>query len=192
MDWVSTCIRSNDGRQSVQVRIVTAGFKPKAWQRRVINANADLAGAVVPNVATPEQFQLLRRYLLSRHPGGGMTGMDEDDYATMVEDSAVPTHLVEYRLRNTAEHRGKLVAAALTDILADGLSMVYSFFDPSAGRRGLGNYIILDHIARAKEMGLPYVYLGYWVPGSAKMSYKARFSPLESLDPEGWVALDTD
>ena len=176
----------------VSVRIVAQSFKAKPWQRRVLAANDDITGSWVANVATHEQFQLLRRYLVSRHPGGGMTGMDDDDYATMVEDSAVPTHIVEYRMKGEGGRPGKLVAAALTDILADGLSMVYSFFDPTLSRRGLGNFIILDHVARATARGLPYVYLGYWVPGSEKMSYKARFAPLESLDPEGWVPLETD
>jgi arginine-tRNA-protein transferase len=117
------------------------------------------------------------------------------DYAMMVEDSHVETRLVEYR-RNGADGRingrgsGQLYAVALTDVLGDGLSMVYSFFDPDYMERSLGTFVILDHIARARRMGLPYVYLGYWVGGSKKMDYKARFLPQQRLAPEGWQRVD--
>jgi arginine-tRNA-protein transferase len=83
-----------------------------------------------------------------------------------------------------------VIATALTDILGDGLSMVYSFFDPTYTDRGLGTFMILDHIQRAKKLGLPYVYLGYWVAGSPKMDYKARFKPQERLSPRGWERVD--
>jgi len=171
----------------VSVRIVAADFAPVRWQRRILAANSDLSAQSVPNVATVEQFELLRRYLDTRHAGGGMAGMDEEDYVAMVEDSAVPTHVVEYRQPMEGRSRGKLIGAALTDVLADGLSMVYSFFDPAHASRSLGSYMILDQITRARTSGLDYVYLGYWVKGSRKMGYKARFSPLEALGPEGWV-----
>jgi len=171
----------------VSVRIVAFEFKPSRWQRRIMNINADLIGEPVANVATREQFQLLRHYLDTRHAGGGMAGMDEEDYVAMIEDSAVPTHMVEYRQRKAGPGRGKLVGAALTDVLADGLSMVYSFFDPAFAPRSLGSFMILDQIERARARNLDYVYLGYWVKGSRKMGYKSRFQPLEALGPEGWV-----
>jgi arginine-tRNA-protein transferase len=176
----------------VSVRIAAFGFKPERWQRRILNANEDLIGEPVTNVATREQFQLLRHYLDTRHAGGGMAGMDEEDYVAMIEDSAVPTHMVEYRLKKSRAGRGRLIGAALIDVLADGLSMVYSFFDPTLPARSLGSYMILDQIERARLRGLDYVYLGYWVKGSRKMGYKSRFQPLEALGPEGWVAFPSE
>jgi arginine-tRNA-protein transferase len=112
-----------------------------------------------------------------------------------VEDTHVKTMLIEYRLRGTdsgitGKGEGPLIAAALTDVLGNGLSMVYSYFDPFEANRGLGSYMILDHIARARKMGLPFVYLGYWVNGSPKMDYKTRFRPQEHLTPRGWQQVD--
>ncbi len=117
------------------------------------------------------------------------------DYAMMVEDSHIETRIIEYRLREPGSslpgrHAGELIAVALTDVLADGLSMVYSFFEPDEADRSLGTFMVLDHIARAQRMGLPYVYLGYWVRGSRKMDYKSRFLPQERLTPEGWARVD--
>lgn len=171
----------------VSVRIVVDEFRHARWQRRILNANETLIGEPVTNVATREQFALLRHYLDQRHTNGGMAGMDEEDYGAMVEDSAVPTHLIEYRLPKRGPGRGALVAAALIDVLADGLSMVYSFFDPKLAGRSLGSYMIMDQVERARLRNLDYVYLGYWVNGSRKMGYKSRFKPLEALGPEGWV-----
>jgi arginine-tRNA-protein transferase len=113
----------------------------------------------------------------------------------MVEDSHVRTRVVEYRRRgpDTAIHgrgQGPLYAVALTDVLADGLSMVYSFYEPEEPQRSLGTYMILDHVAKARSMGLPYVYLGYWVDGSPKMDYKRRFLPQERLAPQGWERVE--
>ena len=123
-----------------------------------------------------------------------MADMTVLDYAMMVEDSHVETRIIEYRRRNTGTgasgRGGDLIAVALTDVLSDGLSMVYSFFDPDAGERSLGTLMILDHITRARKMGLPYVYLGYWVPGSRKMDYKGRFLPQERLMPSGWTRVE--
>ena len=114
------------------------------------------------------------------------------DYALMVEDSHVDSGIVEYRRRGpdsliSGRDEGEIVACALTDILADGLSMVYSFFDPDQAERSLGTFMILEHIERARKLGKPYVYLGYWVEGSPKMDYKARFQPQERLTPRGWA-----
>jgi arginine-tRNA-protein transferase len=110
----------------------------------------------------------------------------------MIEDSHVDTRLIEYRLRGpdsgiSGRGAGDILAVALTDVLTDGLSMVYSFFEPDARDRSLGTFMILDHIARAQKLGLPYVYLGYWVAGSRKMDYKGRFRPQERLMPAGWT-----
>jgi arginine-tRNA-protein transferase len=124
-----------------------------------------------------------------------MADMTVLDYAMMVEDSHVETRIIEYRRRGpdsfiTGRGAGRLVAVALTDVLSDGLSMVYSFFDPDEHARSLGTLMILDHIGRACRMGLPYVYLGYWVNGSRKMDYKGRFLPQERLMPEGWMRVE--
>jgi arginine-tRNA-protein transferase len=159
---------------------------------RVLEANADLIGDMRANLPTSEQYSLFRTYLDARHGDGGMADMTVLDYAMMVEDSHVETRVVEYRHRGpdsgiTRRGAGSLVAAGLTDVLADGLSMVYSFYDPDEERRSLGTFMILDHIERARRMGLPYVYLGYWVDGSKKMAYKARFLPQERLTTQGWA-----
>ena len=156
----------------------------RRW-RRVLTRNADLTRHLRPAEATGEQYQLLRRYLKSRHAGGGMTGMSMADYAAMVQESAVRTHVIEYRHSGGAL-KGELAAAALVDVLRDGLSLVYSFFEPGAPERSLGAYTILDHIAQARAAGFAYVYLGYWIPGSEKMNYKAEFKPLELLLGGEW------
>lgn len=174
----------------VSVRVVAADFVPNASQRRQVRRNADLEVTACRAWATDEQFQLLRRYLASRHPGGGMAEMDESDYADMVEHSPVNSFIVEYREPSQHGERGKLVGACLTDQQADGLSMIYSFFDAdNAQRRGLGSQIIIDHILRARAVGLPFVYLGYWVKGSPRMAYKIRYRPIEVLGPKGWSLL---
>ena len=109
----------------------------------------------------------------------------------MVEDTAVRTHLVEYRRASADGGPGDLIACALIDLMGDGLSMVYSFYDPAWPKRSLGSFMILDHVVQAGLIGLPFVYLGYWVRGSDKMDYKARFSPLELLRPEGWSRVNS-
>lgn len=171
----------------VSVRVVTPEFGPNASQRKLLKRHADLEVTPCRPWATDEQFQLLRRYLASRHPGGGMAGMDEEDYADMVEHSPVNSLVMEYREPAAHGRRGRLIGACLTDRQADGLSMIYSFFDADIpDRPGLGNFIIMDHIVRARDAGLPYVYLGYWVKGSSRMAYKVRYRPIEVLGPAGW------
>jgi arginine-tRNA-protein transferase len=169
----------------VSVRVVAEEFAAGRNLKRNLKRNSDLTRKEVAAEATREQFALLRTYLDSRHPGGGMSDMGLFDYVAMVEETPVETHIVEYRDAN-----GTLMAAALTDHLRDGLSMVYSFFHPGEEARSLGTYMILDHVRRARELKLPYVYLGYWVQGSDKMDYKIRFSPLEALTTNGWERLD--
>jgi arginyl-tRNA--protein-N-Asp/Glu arginylyltransferase len=180
-------------RACVSVRVVVDDFVPGRSMRRVLQRNSDLRGELRSAVPSSEQYSLFRAYLDRRHRDGGMADMTVLDYAMMVEDSHVDTRIIEYRFRAaTASSRraGPLVAVALTDILNDGLSMVYSFYEPDFEARSLGTFMILDHIARAKEMGLPYVYLGYWVRGSRKMDYKSRFLPQERLMSQGWVRAD--
>ena len=182
-----------DCQACVSVRVVTSEFAPSKAQKRIIKRNRDLVINECRPWATPEQFELLRSYLAKRHPEGGMTRMDEVDYADMVEHTPVSSYVVEYREPTDDGSVGRLVGACLTDRQGDGLSMIYSFYDPDIEvRSGLGNFIILDHIQRAAEEGLPYVYLGYWVEGSARMQYKIRYRPLERLGPRGWRRLGTE
>lgn len=177
----------------VSVRVVTPDFEANATQRRLVKRNADLSVTACRPWATDEQFQLLRGYLRARHPGGGMAGMDESDYADMIEQSPVNSVIVEYREPGQNGAQGRLIGCCLTDRQADGLSMIYSFFAADdASRPGLGNFIIMDHIVRARAAGLPYVYLGYWVKGSQRMAYKTRYRPIEVLGPHGWAPFDPD
>ena len=182
-------------RACVSVRVIVDEFRPSGNLRRVLRRNADLIGAAMPNRPSSEQYGLFRRYLDSRHTDGGMADMTVLDYSMMIEDSHVDTRIVEYRRRGielgiTGRGVGDLVAVCLTDEMADGLSMVYSFFDPEEAGRCLGTFMILDHIARAERLRLPYLYLGYWVEGSKKMDYKARFTPQERLLPQGWARFE--
>ena len=180
-------------RACVSVRVKTNEFHWSRNFRRVVEINRDLAGTVMRAEPTAEQYALFRRYLDARHGDGGMADMTAVDYATMIEDSHVETRLVEYRLcQETSVAAGErpLVAACLTDLLGDGLSMVYSFYVPGEQNRSFGTYMILDHIERARRLGLPHVYLGYWVAGSRKMAYKARFLPQERLGMNGWERVD--
>ncbi|MEM1053112.1 MAG: arginyltransferase [Pseudomonadota bacterium] len=176
-----------DCQACVSVRVVASEFKPSNTQKRDIKRNRDLVVTECRPWATDEQFELLSKYLSARHPDGGMSTMDEMDYADMVEHTPVTSTLVEYREPTETGEPGRLIGACLTDRQGDGLSMIYSFYDPDyKGRSGLGNFIILDHIQRAAESGLPYVYLGYWVDGSPRMQYKVRYRPLEQLTRDGW------
>jgi arginyl-tRNA--protein-N-Asp/Glu arginylyltransferase len=182
-----SCIDCN---ACVSVRVVADEFRASSTQRRNLKRNGDLVTTFCRPWSTAEQFELLQRYLGERHPGGGMASMDEVDFADMVEHTPVDSYLVEYREPTVDGTPGRLVGACLTDKQGDGLSMIYSFYDPDhAERAGLGNYIILDHIRRATEMGLPYVYLGYWVEGAQRMQYKVRYRPLERLTRSGWARI---
>ncbi len=172
----------------VPIRIPVATFQADRTLRRVARYNAGVEGFEVAARATAEQFQLFQAYQAARHGGGDMATMSFYDYRAMVEDTPIETAIVEFR-----DADDRLVGACLMDRLGDGLSAVYSFFAPELVRRSLGNYAILWLIERAKALGLPYVYLGYWVPESAKMAYKARFRPAEVLAGGTWrVLTDVD
>ena len=171
----------------VPVRIPVERFEEtRAW-RRIWRHNADLSAAERPPSATREQFALFEGYLASRHGESGMAAMTWADFRAMIDDSPVDSRVVEWRRAD-----GSLIAASLTDRSASGLSGVYKFFDPAESRRSLGSLVILWHIRRAAELRLPYVYLGYWIAGSPKMAYKARFRPLERLTAEGWQPLPAE
>lgn len=185
----------------MSARIRVADFKPSRTQRRLLRRNEDLNRLATSAWATEEQFELFRRYLDGRHADGGMADMDIFEFAAMVEETPVRTRVIEYRGDDLYDNLASaddpsddfpppsgadLAAVCLTDVLDDGLSLVYSFYDPRLSGRSLGTHVILDHIALAQEFGLPYVYLGYWVPGSRKMAYKARFRALEIYKGGVW------
>jgi len=172
-------------RECQSLRIRTWEFSSSQSFRRLIRANSDIRRYHRESIATQEQFELLHIYLNSRHNGGGMSDMDFIRYEMMVEECSAETEIIEYR-----SSQNRLIACVLIDRLIDGLSMVYSFFDPEEKKRSLGNLMILDHIERCQQLDLAYLYLGYWVEGSPKMDYKSRFKPCELLGPEGWRLMD--
>ncbi len=172
-------------RACLSARINVADFKITRSQRRILNRNKDLLRKPTSPWATEEQYELFRTYLDARHADGGMADMDVFEFAAMIEETPIRSRVVEY----TDTSGQELMAVSLTDVLEDGVSMVYSFFSPHHPRNSLGTFLILDHIRIAREAGLPYVYLGYWVPGSEKMGYKAKFSGLEVYLDRRWNAV---
>lgn len=171
----------------MSARIRVADFAPTKSQKRALRRNDDLQREATSPWATEDQYALFRRYLDSRHSDGGMADMDIFEFAAMIEETPVRSRVVEYTAPPLpGERRRQLTAVCLTDVLDDGLSMVYSFYDPDRLGDSLGTYIILDHVEIARDAGLPYVYLGYWVPGSRKMGYKSRFSALEVYQGGTW------
>jgi arginine-tRNA-protein transferase len=168
----------------VPVRIPLAAFALSRSLRRIQKTNADLTMRVIEPRATFEQFRLFQRYQRSRHADSDMALMTFGDFRAMIEDSPVSTRVVELR-----DGRGEILGACLLDALDDGLSAVYSFFDPDERRRSLGTLLVLALIEAARQRQLPFAYLGYWIAESRKMAYKARFRPLEALGAEGWRPL---
>ncbi|SFP09828.1 arginyltransferase [Tranquillimonas alkanivorans] len=173
----------------LSARIRVADFEPNKTQRRLLRRNRGLRRRTTSPWATEEQYALFRTYLDRRHADGGMADMDIFEFAAMIEETPIRSRVIEYARRDEDGHGEDLTAVCLTDVLDDGLSMVYSFYDPDRPRDSLGTYIILDHIEIAREAGLPYVYLGYWVPGSPKMGYKARFNSVEVYHRGRWQGL---
>ena len=175
----------------VSVRVLVNEFQPDKSMRRVQSRNCRLVARRMGPQPTPEQYRLFRSYIDARHSDGGMADMTVFDYRMMVEDTVIETFLTEYRERpvDPADEdfdNWPLKAVALCDRLSDGVSMVYSYYDPADSNMSLGTYMILEHIAFARRIGLPYLYLGYWIDGSRKMSYKTRFHPQERLGPDRW------
>ena len=170
----------------LSARIDVSRFTPSKSQKRILRRNRHLDRRATSPWATEEQYELFRTYLDSRHADGGMADMDVFEFAAMIEETPIRSRVVEYTDRDSRA----LTGVSLTDVLHDGFSMVYSFYQPDLPRQSLGTFLILDHIALAREAGLPYVYLGYWVPGSAKMGYKARFSGLEVFAGGAWQKVD--
>ncbi|MBL4667202.1 MAG: arginyltransferase [Sneathiella sp.] len=168
----------------IPIRVAARQFSLKKSFRRNLAKNKDVYAREMPPEAKTEHYDLFHRYLKSRHSDGGMSDMVFSDYQAMVEDSPVRTQLTEFRRTDD-----KLLAVCLTDQMDDGLSLVYSFFEPEMEKRSLGTFLVLWHILQAQKLGLPHVYLGYWIEESPKMSYKTRFEPAEILTKEGWETL---
>ena len=176
----------------VSVRVLVDEFQPNRTMRRTIEKNRHLHVRRILPTPTSDQYNLFRSYIDARHGDGGMADMTVLDYAMMVEDSVVQTFLTEYREKpedplGSDPSTWPLKAVALCDRLSDGISMVYSFYDPEKEGASLGSFMILEHVEQARRLGLPYLYLGYWIEGSKKMSYKARFAPQEHLTANGWT-----
>ncbi len=170
-----------DCKACVPVRVDAERFTITRSLKRVARANAGLRVAEKPALATAEQYDMFSRYIASRHGDGEMADMTLADYRGMVEHSRIDTRMVEFR-----DESARLAAVCLVDWLDDGLSAVYSFFDPALARRSLGTYMVLWLIEAARGARLPYVYLGYWIQDAAKMAYKTRFQPLEAFGLRGW------
>ena len=172
----------SDCAACLSARIRVADVTPTKSQRRTQKRNASLTRSTTSPWATEDQYDLFRRYLDTRHSDGGMADMHVFEFAAMIEETPIRTRVIEYHDNKT----NTLAAVCLTDLLEDGVSMVYSFYDPERANDSLGTYVILDHIQLAREAGLPFVYLGYWVPGTDKMGYKAKFSGLELFVQNKW------
>ena len=169
----------------MSARIPSKDFSPSKSQKRILSKNEDIVRVINPPLATDPQYELFKNYINKRHSNGGMSDMDGDDFTSMIEETNVNSKLIEYYVKRHATL--ELVSFSLVDILDDGISMVYSVFDPELRHRSLGTYMILDHSNLALEMNLKFVYLGYWVKGSSKMDYKRRFSPLEVFTNDKWI-----
>ena len=169
----------------MSARISSVKFTLSKSQKRIRIRNKDVIRVVRPPMATDPQYNLFKRYINARHPNGGMSDMDANDFTAMIEETNVESKIVEYYANKNGTP--ELISFSLVDILDDGISMVYSVFDPEMKERSLGTYMITDHNDLASEMKLKFVYLGYWVKGSSKMDYKKRFSPLEVFTEDRWV-----
>ena len=168
----------------VPVRIPVEAFVPRRAQRRAAGRNEDVVASAHPADFNPEHFALFARYQDARHAGGTMADPDPSSYLRFLVSRHSATTFHEFRVG------GRLVGVAVVDALPDGLSAVYTFYDPSLTQRGLGTYAILWQIAETRRRGLPFLYLGYWIKDSEKMAYKARFQPLEAYRNGRWSPLD--
>lgn len=172
--------RCEDCSQCLSVRIPVDDFVPRRIHRRILQANRDIEIREADAEFEPRHYALYRRYTAARHQDGDMSGASPADYLGFLRAEWCETRFLEFLCG------GRLVAVAVTDMPLDGLSAVYTFFDPDLPERSLGTYAILSQIARTRALGLPYLYLGYWIRDSRKMAYKAHFRPLELWHEAGW------
>jgi arginine-tRNA-protein transferase len=168
----------------ISIRVPVQQFRPNRAMRKTQKRNQDITSRLVEGKATSEHYSLFRQYIDYRHWDGGMADMSVLDFQSMIDETYVDTRIAEFR-------RGdELIAAALVDLLDDGISMIYSFYEIELAERSLGTFMILAMMDMARLMDLPYVYLGYWVEGSEKMDYKSKFIPQERLTKDGWRFFD--
>ena len=182
------CVNCN---ACLSVRIRVHDFIPSTSQKRILAHNRYLKRQISQPVADQSHYKIFKKYLTHRHGDSEMSEMSEYDYQDMVESSAINTWLIIYYAEKRRDNNSKPVAVCITDVLDDGLSMLYSYFDPAFSKSSLGTYMVLDNVEIAKKSNanLKYLYLGYWIPTSKKMDYKSRFSPLEVLRNGQWIEL---
>jgi arginine-tRNA-protein transferase len=178
----SYCYRPhcNHCQSCIACRIPVDTFTPNRSQKRCLQMNQELKLSAVPADFSAEYFELYRRYLNSRHTDGSMADPAEQDFRQFLYTGWSDTQFIEHRLDD------RLVAVAVTDIVSDGISAVYSFFDPEMIKHSLGTYCVLKQVDYAKQLGLEYVYLGYWIENHPKMQYKVNFRPLQIYHDEQW------
>lgn len=164
-------------------RIDVGGFQPDRAQRRCLKRNDDLVVTETIPSYNRERHALYERYLQSRHAGGGMDDAEASDFRRFLTAPWSPTVFVEFRLQE------RLLAVAVTDVCPNGMSAVYTFFDPDESARSLGTYAILQQIELARRRGMPWLYLGFWIEGHPKMDYKRRFRPLQLREADGWKTM---
>lgn len=170
----------------IPVRLPVAELQPKRSQRRALKKHAGLVARELPLVTVAEHYALYQRYQQTRHAGGGMDDDSHDQYAQFLLQSRVDTRLIEFT------ENGVVRMVSLIDVLDDGLSSVYTFFDPDLPGASFGTYNILWQAAQCITLGLPYLYLGYWIAESRKMAYKFGFSPIEGLIDGQWRTFTPD